>query len=391
MTRPEHSEAEPSDLSLGPCPERSDAALGTTKLRRPSVSRGHLLAIALVLTGSSAEANDLADKAACANLAVVRESSAACRRLIDSGRFEARELSEILANLGLGLLQTDQASDAVRVLSDAISANPRNDLAYLGRALGYRNLRQYDQVVRDSTKALELTSHPQLMLQAHQNRARAYASLDDHASAMPDLDRVIQFQPENARNLEVRAQSLNALERHTEALSDLEKALRLDPSSLSARLERAAAFTGLGRVPEALADCDYILEREPALHGVRQRRLVLTVQLVDMTGDRSRADVAIMDAERLLQQIPAIKELGVRAFYAKALLARDRPTEALAQADLELRSLPQSGAAWEARGLALEALARRDEAITAYRQALQPAPGSPLASERLKRLEAPRP
>ncbi len=146
--------------------------------------------------------------------------------------------------------------------------------------------------------------------------------------AVATLDEAITLQPGHAKLRSVRGSLQLEMGRPTEALADLEVAVELAPDDPLARTNRARAYALFERADEALADLDRALELAPDLVAARFNRGTLRYMRGDYPG-------ALEDFARCIE------------------------------AD------PHSAAPYFNRAIVLDALARRDEAVTDMRRVLE--------------------
>ncbi len=146
------------------------------------------------------------------------------------------------------------------------------------------------------------------------------------------------------------------------AVEKFDAALRLDPRSIEALLARADAKVKAGAIAEARADLDRAVELAPALAAPRQQRARLRAESNDTAG--ALADLAA------LENVSDTLDLATRSMRAR-LLAEDGQIEASLQAWERVLELGNVAEGQIGRAQALERLGRADEAVAAYRTALQ--------------------
>jgi len=82
----------------------------------------------------------------------------------------------------------------------------------------------------------------------HQNRSLLYVEMQDYESAMYDMDRAIDLEPERPGPWTNRAMLYRKLNQPEKARADYEKALELDPTSTYIR-QALKDLTGPGKAP----------------------------------------------------------------------------------------------------------------------------------------------
>lgn len=180
--------------------------------------------------------------------------------------------------------------EAIKAYDNAIEADPRNAIAYSGRAVSYFYLTgNCQQAVIDYTKAIEVNpnlAHPyngrgacymdfdgnyQMAMKdfnraieldpafanAYFNRGVCYARLGNWRQTFNDTDRAIAIgHPELdlSKAYAMRGAALNNLNDFSGAVEDLTKAIEINPSNQAAYCNRGNAYAGLGNYQQAWSD-----------------------------------------------------------------------------------------------------------------------------------------
>ncbi|MBX3169363.1 MAG: tetratricopeptide repeat protein [Candidatus Eremiobacteraeota bacterium] len=149
--------------------------------------------------------------------------------------------------------------------SELIRQDPTNSLAHSRRADAYHRLGQDEQAIADYTRAFELDpSRPGALFNRaslyrhtkqykaalldyktllnrfpdcniHQNRSLLYFEMQDYESALYDMDKAIEIEPERPGPWTNRAMLYRKLNQPAKARADYEKALEIDPTSWQIR------------------------------------------------------------------------------------------------------------------------------------------------------------
>ncbi|HUE70179.1 MAG TPA: protein kinase [Pirellulaceae bacterium] len=244
------------------------------------------------------------------------------------------------------LQQTGRQEEAAKIISEA--PEPRTAEEYIRRAKLYEPLREYDKVLADYEKAVELSGDTQPAGHGLAEVARAIGGSKysrNYTNALPIARRAVELAPKDFYTHVVLAEQLLGLERYQEALQAANQAISLTPgppyNSWWVYKRRAKAHFMLGAHDKALADLTEAVNGNPddtsnltwipvsliARHTDDDFRQAL-LQLADRTVERTdgspeayvtrgylRArfgdlDEAIADYER---GIEATKDRGVRA------------------------------------------------------------------------------
>lgn len=96
------------------------------------------------------------------------------------------------------------------------------------RALGYVDLRQFDEALADLDRVID--SNPEVP-KGYSGRGWAYFQKGDFEHAIADLDKVESLQAENAWAHNIRAFALDRIGRKQEATAEFRRATELEPSN----------------------------------------------------------------------------------------------------------------------------------------------------------------
>ena len=196
---------------------------------------------------------------------------------------------------------------------------------------------------------------------AHFNRGCALAELKRYGDALASYDRAVLLDPNNAIAHCSRGNTLNHLKRHQEALPAYDRALSLNPKLAQAWLGRGNVFFEQRRHDEALAACAKALERAPHLVAAWLCR-------GNVFHDLNRHDEALAAYDKALSTDPKLAPAWLGR--GNALYALKRHGDALAAYDKALSFDPKLAQAWLGRGNIFFEQHRQDEALTACGKAI---------------------
>ncbi|MGI9116352.1 MAG: tetratricopeptide repeat protein [Gaiellales bacterium] len=215
---------------------------------------------------------------------------------------------------------------------------------------------------------------------ARLNRAAALREAGDPQAALAELDAVARVFADVALFHRNRGRVLEDLGDAPRAIAAYREALDLVPGD-PAVVERLRALGALTTVSgpdgpievdrEALAD---LVRRDLALHDDDHGHLSTAARSLLAEGQPDLAATAA--ALALAEQDD---DEAMRLVLIEALLAAERPAEALEAADRHLEAVPASASGHEQRAVALARVGRDDEARAAARRALELDPAAPLA------------
>ena len=200
---------------------------------------------------------------------------------------------------------------SITYLSDAISLNPENELAYLNRGDAYYNLKQYEKAIEDYNKTIELD--PENVI-AYGRRGDAYGRLKQYESAIMNYANAIDLDPEYAPAYNNRANILFTTRQYEKAIEDYSKTIELDPENDTVYSNRGLAYSGLEQYEKAAVDYNKAIELAPedAYHYVYLSKIDI------FTGNYDSALAAITKALSLSNK----KETKALAIYIECIVKK---------------------------------------------------------------------
>ena len=177
-------------------------------------------------------------------------------RLREAEKLYARVLKaapdhfDALHLLGTIKAQSGQMGEALRLISAALTINPRAAEAYVNLANVMHALKRDADALDCLDKALAIDPND---LQALQNRGSALLALNRPQEALSCFEQVLRRAPGNGEALLNRGVALAALDRHAEALNDFDAALRLAPGHPDLHYNRGNALLQMNRNAEVIA------------------------------------------------------------------------------------------------------------------------------------------
>ena len=283
------------------------------------------------------------------------------------------------------LIQKRNVSDASRLLNEAIRANPHLVDAYTTRASVLSEAKLYTLAIRDMDQAIRLQPEN---AQFRNTRGYFHLLIQNNDLAMEDFSQAIALdlkypQPHNNRGL-VRIALAGDHERGgefdkakselTKAVHEFDASLRIDPKYVDAHNNRGFALSRAKRYDEAIVSFTHAIE----LNGKYVNAWNNRGQSQAAAG---RHDLAIADFTQAIELVPTVLEYY--QLRADSYLAAGKPD--LARQDLDhmewsyeldalnrqLNADPKDPQNWVARGDHLQQIARWDEAVTNYQDALK--------------------
>jgi tetratricopeptide (TPR) repeat protein len=152
-------------------------------------------------------------------------------------------------------LMLKSPKEALPLLNRCIELKPARVDCFCYRGLTHYQLGEYDQAIKDFTRAIELDPHHEMITDVHRNRAAAFYAAGRYLRAIEEYDRAIDLDPQSSEAYLFRGQSYERLMHdHRRAIMDYEKAVELDPKDARNYIARGSAYEEIGRYDAALGD-----------------------------------------------------------------------------------------------------------------------------------------
>lgn len=161
---------------------------------------------------------------------------------------------------GLAHASMRNYEQAIRDYTRAIELDRHYSEAYNNRSAAQLMMENYAQAVLDCNWALELAPH---FIAAHVNRGIAYTGLRNYEEALRDYNTVIELNPKNIYAYYNRGNTYVWMGNYEDALMDYTQVINLNPEFLAAYVNRGIVYDLLGDSQHALADYDQAIELNP--------------------------------------------------------------------------------------------------------------------------------
>ena len=226
------------------------------------------------------------DQAICFRGAAGSENSAACTRLITSGKLSSGELARAFLQRAIISNRNGNFDGAMADSNEAVRLDPNNVNARALRAAGYVRKGDYDRALTDLQEARRLD--PRSVLTANVF-GFYYNTKGEYDRALTELNEAIRLNPNGMYAYKDRGTSYEHKGEHDKALADFRKALSFDPEGKE-RVGREA-WEGIERVQQKLA----ALRAKPAATAAQTSPAVQTSpSLVTPLPTDSRRRVALV-------------------------------------------------------------------------------------------------
>lgn len=201
---------------------------------------------------------------ACADSTEPQKAIAACSDLIQSGEVTGRQLGIVRVNRGTSYSQTGAQGRALADLDEALRLLPGDARVYGMRGVVHGRKGDLDAAIADFTISIE--GDPSLV-DSLTNRGKALQDKGEFARAIPDFDRALQLQPDNAFALNGRCWSRAVLNIDLDAaLADCNAGVEAGGVDIANTLNtRGFVRFRRGEYREAIASYDESLQLNPRM------------------------------------------------------------------------------------------------------------------------------
>jgi serine/threonine protein kinase len=182
--------------------------------------------------------------------------------------------------------------------------NLQDSRAYNKRGLAHASMRNYEQAIRDYTKAIELDRH---YSEAYNNRSAAHLMMENYGQAVLDCNWALELTPHFIAALVNRGIAYTGLRNYEEALNDYNKVIELNPRNIYAYYNRGNTYVWMGNYEDALMDYTQVITLNPEFLAAYVNRGVVYDQLEDW-------EQALLDYDKAIKLNPAY----VYAYYNRA-------------------------------------------------------------------------
>lgn len=152
--------------------------------------------------------------------------------------------------IGEVLIKQQEYLEAIECFDKALEMNPEEYIALAFRAKAKYYLKDYNGVVADATKSLEITENSL----AYGVRGSANFELGEIEKCVVDTTKAIEINKNYMKCYQVRAKAKLKLEEYVEALSDASVAVRLDNKCPQNYEIKAKALMGIKDYRTAIED-----------------------------------------------------------------------------------------------------------------------------------------
>ncbi|MGI0482816.1 tetratricopeptide repeat protein [Geminocystis sp. CENA526] len=172
--------------------------------------------------------------------------------------------------------QLENYPEALSNYNQEIKINPLNYFAYFNRAIVYSKLKQLIEALEDYTMVLQINNR---FFQGFYNRGNIYYQLGDKQSAIDDYTQAIKIQPNLAEAYYNLGIIYHQLGEYKQALNSYQLAVKSKPKYLKPYYNSAILQADLGYYQESINTYNIILDFDsnfiPAIHNQNALSLLL--------------------------------------------------------------------------------------------------------------------
>jgi hypothetical protein len=212
---------------------------------------------------------------------------------------------DVLHDLGIIALQSQNPRRAVDFINQAISLNPHNAAMYSNRGVALRDLKQLEASIASCDQAIAIKPD---FTEARFNRSLALHDLNQLEAAIESYDQIVANKPDFAEAWFHRGLALYDLKRLDAAIISYDRAIALKPDFAEAWSNRGIALFGLNKLDAAIISYDRAIELKPDFAEAWSNRGNALFGL-------KKLDAAIVSYDRAIELRPDYAE----AFWNKSL------------------------------------------------------------------------
>jgi lipoprotein NlpI len=232
---------------------------------------------------------------ACAKATNAKDQVDGCTKLIDTRLLKEKELAQALYQRGLGFAELGQYQNAIRDFDQALKFAPDATDARFNRGAAFSKLGKWNQAMADFDALLALVPNDPNTLYA---RAWVLSQRGEDAAAIADLDKVLAGAPEDRDALVDRGGLNIRAGKYDAAIQDFSTLLKLEPESAAAAYNRGRARYAKGDYKTAAADFSLALKLRADNPYAALRRYLAEGRI---TGKLSDQDAALKAAAGKLE------------------------------------------------------------------------------------------
>jgi tetratricopeptide (TPR) repeat protein len=174
------------------------------------------------------------------------------------------KLAPAIVLRGFAYAAKEEYEKAVADYTEALKLQPEDDRPLIFRAATYQAMKAYEKAIADYS---ELVKRKPEDVEALCSRGLCYSQAGDEKKAFADFNDAVKLAPKSAMARQLRGAAHADASRKTEALADFKEAITLDPNNAATYLYRAHLYLVENQPEDALADFEEVMRRAPDYSG----------------------------------------------------------------------------------------------------------------------------
>ena len=176
----------------------------------------------------------------------------ACNKIIALKVFTGEKLATVYFWRAVGWNKKGDYNNVIADTTLALQLTPKSVELLNMRGSAYYDKGEYDIAIADFTDALRIGPPSGTI---YHNRGNAYRGKSDYPKALADFTQAIELGPKSAYSYQNRGGVKQALGDLDGAMTDLNEAIRMSPQLASVHTNRAVIWRAKGDIDKAIADC----------------------------------------------------------------------------------------------------------------------------------------
>ena len=153
--------------------------------------------------------------------------------------------------------EPEEYEDVIRMLTEHLTRNPADGIAYNNRGLAYSEIGRGEEALIDFEKAIEFAPVDPTPLVNRANLYERVRPIGEFQKAIEDYSKAISIESDNPAFHRCMAHVYLKIERVEAAIESFSNAIRINPEFRQTYIERGRAYARLGQTEKAEEDFKY--------------------------------------------------------------------------------------------------------------------------------------
>lgn len=263
--------------------------------RRASVNWAWIFLVATLMLGRMLASDHGSNKPAEQSVKQEGESTA---NFVEQSVKQGRESTANFVEQGNNLLNSGDYDGAVAALSEAITHDPNNAMAFADRAMALIWAGHEDTAVKDLERAAQLDASNPVV---YRGRGVLAVWAGQNTVAIDDFTQSLKLEPHNTFSLFWRAMAFDRDKQQDKALADANEVIRLRPTHIGAYQLRARIFAARGETGKVTEQADAVI----AANSDNADAYIAAAEMHQLVGGHKEA-MAILDSGIAVKPTPSL-------------------------------------------------------------------------------------